>query len=230
MTPYYEDDFVTLYHGDCREVTAWLEADVLVTDPPYGVRWEASYGGKRADQIARRGTKPERKRDVVAGDDSPEARDAALASWGKRPAIVFGSWRIPRPEGTRHTLIWHKAGAFAGVRAHHPFISNHEEVYIIGGGWVSTGKPLYSVMTTTEPRHVATQQIGHPTPKPLGLMESLIQRCPDGVIADPFAGSGSTLLAAKAIGRRAIGVEVEESYCEIAAKRLAQDTLFGGVA
>lgn len=234
MRPYYEDDLVTLYHGDCREVTAWLDADVLVTDPPYGVRWEASFGGKRADQLARRerrgGTGRERTRDVVSGDNSPEARDAALAAWGSRPAIVFGSWRIERPTSVKHILIWHKAGAFAGVRAHHPFISNHEEVYVIGDGWVSTGKPLYSVMTTTEPRHVATQQIGHPTPKPLGLMESLIERCPEGVIADPFSGSGSTLLAAKALGRRAIGVELDERYCEIAARRLAQDTLFGGVA
>lgn len=233
-TPYYQDDLVTLYHGDCLEVGAWLDADVLVTDPPYGVRWEANYGNLGAARIASRtrrgGTPRERKRDVVANDDSPAARDAVLAAWSDRPAIIFGSWRIPRPESTRHVLIWHKAGALAGVRHGLPFISNHEEVYIIGDGWVSTGKPLYSVMTTTEARHIATKVAGHPTPKPVGLMEALIQRCPGGIISDPFTGSGSTLIAAKALGRKAIGVELHERYCEIAANRLAQDTLFGGAA
>lgn len=227
MKPYYQDEHVTLYHGDCREVTEWLAADVLVTDPPYGIRWERAFGGKQAHLRA----KLVRDRDAVQGDDSTDARDDVLASWGSRPAIVFGSWRMPRPDNVKHLLIWHKAGAFAGVRSHHPIISNHEEVYVIGDGWVSTGKPLYTVMTTTEPRHVAVQQIGHPTPKPVGLMEQLIRRCPPGLIADPFAGSGSTLIAAKAVGRTATGVELDERYCEIAARRLSQGVLdFGDTA
>jgi site-specific DNA-methyltransferase (adenine-specific) len=218
MSLYYEDDFVTLYHGDCREVTQWTEASVLVTDPPYGIAWSQSFGANQHKQRVPVTV----VKDVIKNDDTPEARDDVLELWGKKPAIVFGSWRIPRPIKTKHTLIWHKAGAYAGVRSGHPFISNHEEVYIIGDGWVSTGEPLYSVMTTPEPRHVAVQQIGHPTPKPVGLMENLIQRCPPGLIADPFAGSGSTLIAARNLGRKAVGVELEEKYCEIAAKRLSQ--------
>jgi hypothetical protein len=226
-TPYYQDELVTLYHGDCLEITEWLDADVLVTDPPYGIRWQQSFGANQN----KRWNPVDVVTDVIKNDDSPEVRDAALVMWGARPAIVFGSWRIPRPKNTRHTLIWHKAGAFAGVRSGHPFISNHEEVYVIGDGWVSTGKPLYSVMTTTESRHVAVQQIGHPTPKPIGLMESLIARCPVGVIADPFAGSGATLLAARNLGRHVIGVEVEEKYCEMIARRVGQQAFnFEGIA
>lgn len=226
--PYYEDDLVTLYHGDCREITAWLGADVLVTDPPYGVRWESHHGGRRADQVARNGAATQ-TRDAIQNDSTPEARDAALAAWGRRPAIVFGSWRIARPDRLHALLIWHKEGAYSAL-SHAPFFTNHEEIYVLGSEWPTPDKPLRSVLTTTEHRSQAVRDGGHPTPKPVGLMEALIDRCPPGTIADPFAGSGSTLVAAKQLGRRAIGIELEERYCEIAAKRLAQDTLFGGVA
>ena len=100
---------------------------------------------------------------------------------------------------------------------------------LLGSGWI--GKPTGTVLTTHEQRSLEPGRIGHPTPKPLSLMSALIAKCPPGTIADPFAGSGSTLVAAKALGRRAIGVELEERYCEIAARRLAQDVLdFGDPA
>ena len=89
---------------------------------------------------------------------------------------------------------------------------------------------MRSVIETTETRHHAVQQAGHPTPKPVGLMERLIGRCPPGVIADPFAGSGATLLAARNLGREVIAVEIEEKYCEGMALRLSQQVFdLGGL-
>ncbi len=219
---YYSDDSVVLIHGDCLELAdLWTCADVLCTDPPYGVAWEAnrlnSDAGKR-----RAATQS------IAGDESTEIRDAALSAWGDRPAVIFGSWRKPLPMAPSHRLIWHKAGRAPGVSPH-PWFSTDEEIWLLGAGWV--GRPTGTVLTTTEPRSQEPGRVGHPTPKPIPLMETLIAKCPPGIIADPFAGSGSTLVAAKALGRKAIGVELEERYCEIAARRLSQDVLdFGGEA
>jgi len=163
MTPYYADDQVTLYLGDCREVTEWLAADVLVTDPPYGIGWSR---GKWAATYNPAG------HDGIQGDSDTSVRDAALAAWGaSRPALMFGSLRAAYPAGWKRML---------------------------------------------------------PHAKPVDVMETLIGACPDGVIADPFAGSGSTLVAARNLGRRAIGVEVDERYAERAAKRLCQDVLISG--
>ena len=98
-----------------------------------------------------------------------------------------------------------------------------EEIYVMGKGWIETSPPMRTVIATNEHRSLEVTKIGHPTPKPVGLMEQLIERAPDGVIADPFAGSGATLVAARNLGRKAIGVELEEKYCEIIANRLSQN-------
>lgn len=216
--PYYRGDRVTLYLGDCREIREWLAADVLVTDPPYGVNWAGiptSYS---------RGVPITRGQTPIAGDHSTECRDTALEMWGARPAICFGSWKAPRPRGVRHRLIWDKRGMAPGP-VRFPFMTMDEEIYVIGDGFPATSPPQRSVITTHEPRSLEARRIDHPTPKPVGLMELLIGRCPPGVIADPFAGSGSTLLAARNLGRRAVGVELEERYCEIAAARLSEQVL-----
>jgi site-specific DNA-methyltransferase (adenine-specific) len=217
--PYYSDDAMTLYHGDCREVTEWLAADVLVTDPPYGVAWTSGVSSYRKWRRINHQTAP------IINDESSAARDAILEAWGERPALVFGSWRIPRPEHTKHRLVWHKLGMFPGpINA--AFVAQDEEIYVLGNGWRKTSPPLRSVLSTTEVRHQQSRETGHPTPKPVGLMCTLIDRCiASWVIADPFAGSGSTLVAAKALSRHAIGVEIEERYCEIAARRLSQGVL-----
>lgn len=223
MSVYYQDELITLYHGDCREHTQWLDADVLVTDPPYGVKWTAGVTSYR-----RTTPRVNAKTAPIAGDGDTSVRDEVLDSWGDKPSIVFGSWRSPRPARVDHRLIWHKKGQAPGP-TNSAFMSQDEEIYVAGSGFRKSSPPLRSVIATTEARSIEVVKIGHPTPKPVGLMETLIDRCPPGVLADPFAGSGSTLVAARNLGRKCIGIEYEEKYCEVIAKRLDQYALdFGG--
>ena len=209
MKPYYQDDHVTLYHGDCLEVDAWLTADVLVTDPPYGIP------GGRLSQHKGVPTHAD------ASWDSLAVRDSALDLWGKRPRAVFGSPKASdsAPQHRGVPLIWDK-GDSPGMGDHTwPFGCSYELIWVSGDGWSGTRRA--SVIRT---RHssAAASAVGHPTPKPVHLLELLVSYAPLGTIADPFAGSGSTLIAARNLGRKAIGVELEERYCEIAAKRLDQ--------
>lgn len=222
-SPYYQDDAVTLYHGDCREVTAWLEADVLVTDPPYGRAWrQGVLKGHHTENLA-----------GIANDSDTQARDDVLTMWGDQPAAVFGDLMLPPPAGTKHVLIYKKPinAGLRGAIAH--FRRDAEAVYLLGNG-LGSGIGGDSSVLTTGANKVGSGtglggRSGHPNEKPLDVLETLIGRM-SGTVADPFAGSGSTLVAAKAMGRRAIGVELEERYCEIAARRLGQDVLFGGAA
>ena len=218
--PYASVDGVTIYHGDCREVLAWLDADVLVTDPPYGRGWKQGKlkaAHQRSDRHA-----------GIAGDRDTTTRDAALALWGDRLAVVFGDLMLPPPARTKLVGAWRKqsnAGTRGGVNG---LRRDLEAIYWIGG-W-PTGLGGASSLVVTGSRSAGNPsspqgQTGHPHSKPLDVMETLIERCPPGVIADPFAGSGSTLVAARNLGRRAIGVEIEERYCEVIAKRLAQGCL-----
>ena len=210
MSIYYQDDLVTLYHGDCLEHPEWwTDADVLVTDPPYGMAYQSGWVRDRTDR-------------AIAGDDTTGVRDAALHAWGNRPALIFGTWRAERPRDARTLLIWDKGLVGMGA-LDLPWGPSHEEIYVLGTGFVGKrGKSVLHIqgLTSTDP-----ERFGHPTPKPVPLMETLIAHCPPGCIADPFAGSGSTLVAAKLLGRKAVGVELEEKYCEIAARRLSQGVL-----
>lgn len=213
--PYYTDESVTLYHGDCRVITEWLDADVLVTDPPYGMAYVSNssrYGS----------TAP------IAGDGDRLVRDQILALWGDRPALVFGTWRVQRPAAARALVVWDKGDSPGMGALDIPWGPSHEEIYVLGGRF--TGKRQAGVIRVNGLPAAAGYRPDHPTPKPVALMERLISHCPPGPIADPFAGSGATLLAARAQGRRSIGVEVEERYCEVIAKRLAQGDLFGDIA
>ena len=213
VTPYYQDDLVTIYHGDCRE---WMpEADVIVTDPPYGisiVRSDGTTGG----QPAHGKSAPNRIYTAVVGDDSPLdpswmlQRASRLIVWG---ADHFAEW----PTGGR-LLIWDKrvglaSNDFADVEVAWDSkpgpsrLFSHRQMGMFHDGYNDDGS-----------------RREHPTQKPVALMRWCLSFT-EGTVLDPFMGSGSTLVAAKSLGRTAFGIEIEERYCEIAANRCRQEVL-----
>lgn len=213
MKPYYADDQVTLYHGDCREITEWLAADVLVTDPPYGMKYKPTRGSTGSKRWGR---------EVVTGDQEPFDPSHLLVV---RRAVLFGAnWYASRLPDSGGWLVWDKTprGEKAG------FTASHAEL-----AWTN----ITSRVTTFRLQWGGEARNGeghhHPTQKPVGLLRSVIEMVtdPGETVADPYAGSGSTLLAAREAGRRAIGVELEERYCETIARRLSQAALpLGGIA
>lgn len=128
---YYADNHVTLYLGDCREITEWLSGNVLVTDPPYGIAYRSGHEGA----LPR----------FIAGDTDTTLRDYALALWGSRPALVFGTWRAERPEGTHTRLIWDTKGALGMGNLSVPWKPSDQEIYVLGHGFTgprtSTSSP-----------------------------------------------------------------------------------------
>jgi site-specific DNA-methyltransferase (adenine-specific) len=249
MKPYYEDESVRLYLGDCREVLPALgvTADLVLADPPYG---ETS----------------------LTWDRWPDGW-LAVAAKVSRSLWCFGSLRMYLEHAAEfksarwklsQDVIWEKANGtgFADDR----FKRVHEQqTHWYRGEWGRvhhntprteyTGPDKHSRARWSKTPH--TGDIGvhhyddngtrlmrsvlyapsvrgglHPTEKPLGIIDPLITyACPPrGLIVDPFAGSGAALDAARLSGRRAIGIEADERYCELAARRLAQADLFGGAA
>lgn len=213
VQPYYQDELVTLYHGDCLEIVdVWTGADVLVTDPPYGIGWSIGNNPKRAS-TARAG---------IQNDADTTARDTVLEAWGSvKPGVVFAGWKKPLTNFT-DLLVWKKpidAGVVGSITG---FRRDTEAIYLTGK-WPRRQSAWTSVLET--PGGKARYYAGHPHSKPVPLLERLIELAPGTVVADPFAGSGSTLRAAKNLGRHAVGVELEEKYCKIIANRLAQEVL-----
>jgi site-specific DNA-methyltransferase (adenine-specific) len=227
--PYYQDDLVTLYHGDCREITAWLEADVLVFDPPYGRAWRQG----RLRNLKDRGNL-DNHRDGIRNDSDTEVRDTVLSLWGERIGVAFGDLMLPPPPGNKLTMVYRKPRD-AGVRGAIARRRRDLEAVYLVGPWPSGLGGTTSVLETNASiqgsQHGAAARYGHPHAKPVDVMAELIQLTHSGVVTDPTAGSGSTLVAARMLGRMAIGVELEECYCEVAARRLSQDSLslFGGI-
>ena len=213
MTPYYEQDGITLYHGDCREILPQLgRFDLLLTDPPYGIEYSAQ------KQHLPNAT----KRDMISGDDSIELAAFAVSLVQQScSAVIFGANCFPQllPHRGRW-LCWDKRVCDNADRMlGSPFELAWENrvsgfdvmIRVLHGGVVNAdgGKRC------------------HPTQKPVVLFRKIVERYSDAqTILDPFAGSGTTLLAAKLEGRKAVGIEISERYCEIAANRLRQKVLF----
>lgn len=216
--PYYQDDFVTLYHGDSREILPRLTADVVLTDPPYGIAFE-SRASRGSAPSSRRGSGGHHGTDwgPIVGDGgpfdpAPLLRFSRLILWGGH---CYAS-RLPDSPGW---LVWDKkrgGTVSAGFNA-----SACDLAWTNVIGHVKTFSHLWDGLRRDS-------EIGshlHPTQKPVALMKWCLGLVPDGVVLDPYAGSGSVLRAAKDHGRRVIGIEIEERYCEVAAKRCAQEVL-----
>ena len=223
MSPYYDHAGITIYHGDCREILPEVSADVLVTDPPYGMNLGKHKGAtdKRSREL--------RRESYASYDDTPENYTAivvpavALALSVTDRGAVFGPapsiWSLPPPSAMGGIFI-----PAANGRSPWGF-QNLAPILLYGG---APDLNLGSKQTMIRGTGRADKECGHPCPKPMPWilwLVGLVSREGETIL-DPFMGSGTTLRAAKDLGRRAIGIEIEEKYCEIAANRLAQDVLF----
>ena len=211
MKPYYERDGITLYQGDCRDVLPTLgQVDLVLTDPPYGIGWKRGVNHARLSP-ANAG---------IANDEDTSARDWILEH-ATVPAVVFGSFYAPFPSRVRQVLVWQKppdaglVGSVTGCRR------DAEPIFLVGD-WPVRTVERSSVFRSRGGQAATCAETGHPHTKPLPLMLELVSLFtdPGETILDPFAGSGTTLVAAYQLGRKAIGVELEEKWCEVTARRL----------
>lgn len=210
MRPYYEKGGITIYHGEAAAVLPLVDGDVMLTDPPYGISY--SSGFESPGGLAR----------SIEGDRDTSTRDTVLDLWDG-PALVFGTWRAPRPRGVRMLLVWDSQGALGMGALDLPWKPAHQEIYVLGKGF--SGRRDTDVLSFHPVQATARRGRVHPHEKPIALIRALLAKCPAGTVVDPFMGSGTTLRAAKDEGRSAIGIEIEERYCEIAARRLGQEVL-----
>ena len=210
LEPYYSEAHATIYHGDSLEIMPQLDFDVVVTDPPYGIdahirpqpgaiQYEAIIGDSDTDAAAALfGMLDPATHAVIFGANNfPELlpHKGRWICWDKRLTVA-----ADRMLGAAFELAWTSAETGYG-----------QMIRCLHGGVVNAnGHNLARV---------------HPTEKPVPMLRELISKCPEGIILDPFMGSGTTLRAAKDLGRQSIGIEIEERYCEISAKRLAQEVL-----
>jgi site-specific DNA-methyltransferase (adenine-specific) len=211
MTPYYSEGGITIYHGDCREIlpSVWFGVDVCVSDPPYGMNWNTDHTrfqtGPNGDGPGRTS---KQKNPRIASDR--ESFDPTHLI-GFRSVVLWGFLHFANKLPKGSVLVWLKRydSGFGS------FLSDADLAWMKGGEGVYCRRDL----------SLQGEERLHPTQKPTGIMEWCITKAGPGALIDPYMGSGTTLLAAKNLGRHAIGIEIEERYCEIAAKRLAQGVL-----
>ena len=210
MKPYYDHAGITIYHGDCRDFVT-LRADAVVTDPPYGINWVPRVNHRGDDQVWIDDKQFDPRPWLSVGryhlfwgaqyfSDKVPVSESWL-TWVKRPINADFS-RDSRSYATTE-LAWCDFGCKPAFICH------------VWDGGMRAGK-------------AQNRTFCHPSQKPLEVMAWCVEKLPTDAAAvlDPFMGSGTTLVAAKEAGRRAIGIEIEERYCEVAAKRLAQEVLF----
>lgn len=236
MKPYYEDSLVTIYHGDCREVLPEIDMDgvsVVLSDPPYssGGFQEA---GRSAGSIGTRDTATIAMDNLSTRGYQRLMREILRHCNQIEDVYLFTDWRMWHHTfdaiedagwRVRSMLVWDKGtpGMGTGWRNQHELIAFGKRTGFSRGKDVANGGNVLRFPRTGNPNH--------PTEKPVELLARVLSNSTDGGVLDPFTGSGSTLRAAKNLGRRAIGIEIEERYCEIAAERCRQEVLdFGGAA
>ena len=217
--PYYQDDSATIYHGDCREILPLLpRVDLVLTDPPYGMGIDP----RRFDNVApqRRGMVRTQYADDCDWDSAPfDARPLIDAIPKNAEVFLWGAdyYRRSLPEGGSW-LVWDKKLPSMSELPG----SDFELCWCRPKRKRQVFRITWSGYLAKEP----TERRAHPTQKPLALMRRCLSLAPSAkTVIDPYLGSGTTLRAAKDLGRQSIGIEIEERYCEIAAKRLAQETL-----
>lgn len=198
---------VVLYCGDCREILPSLpKVSAFVSDVPYGVAFATQRGFSSWDG------------QQIAGDHTTEARDGALALCQWDGAIVFGSWKVPRPVDTRAVLIWDKGDAVGMGDLSLPWKPNHEEIYVLGSGFA--GHRGSGVLRGHTSISWESNGRSHPNAKPVSLMVDLIRKVSGPSILDPFMGCGPTGVAAVQLGLQFTGIEIEPKYYDIARQRI----------
>lgn len=251
MKPYYEDSAVTIYLGKCEEVLATMlpaSVDHVITDPPYArdvyVRLSAPKSKNGSGTPGRLGIRNHQYSSasiekLAAGDigciDEILAEVAVqIARLSRRWALVFSDvetchrWKFELEQsGMRYvrTGAWVKPDPMPQFSGDRPAVGFEPCTITHAQGpmrWNGGGKAAVWTHGT-----VKIDRPDHPCPKPLSLMTQLVELFSDRgeLIIDPFMGSGTTLRAAKDVGRRAIGIEMDERYCEVAAKRMQQEML-----
>ena len=236
MRPYYNHGGITIYHGDCRDVAEYIapqSVDLVLTDPPYGqafvsgMRTATELGAVRGDGVRQGIRSVRRALNDMRPTYSADTHFLVFCHWESWPDFYDN---LSHLFAIRNALIWHKnRGGMGDLR--HEYAKDYEVILFgaMGRGREIAGRRDGTVITGFPP--VAGGIREHPTEKPVNLLCHLIgKHCPrGGLVLDPFMGVGSTLIAAKDGLRHAIGIEIEERYCEIAAKRLEQEVLdFGG--
>lgn len=236
MKPYYQEKGIAIYHGDCREILPLLDpVDLMLTDPPY-VNLSGGYVRDYQGGVGRKVTKT-----VSVGDPWNASLDWLPLAWEKaiKGMMVFCAFRsvyetrAALPQASPIALLtWWKRNS--------PPTGKHVPRYTSEFIWAFNKTPglkwgvfndtvfdipnINAGCMATERFTDKEEKAIHPAQKPLRLLKRLLCVEPQ-TIADPFMGTGTTLRAAKDLGIQAIGIEIEERYCEIAALRLAQDVL-----